>query len=115
MNSQFVKNRLFEGINPDFLSALHCGMRERTFDAGEVIFTEGEPGSDMFLIGNGAVTISKIGRGNQQEVLATLDSEDFFGEMALLEDAPRSARATAETRTMTGAIDRETMEKMAAA
>ena len=67
----------------------------RRFSAGSVIFKEGDPGVEMFIIQQGQVAISRrIGRQVRQ--LAVLEKGDFFGEMALLEDYPeRSATAKA--------------------
>ena len=69
----------------------------KRFPAGTVIFSEGDPGCDMFIIQHGQVAISRrVGR--QVRPLAVLEKGDFFGEMALLEDYPeRSATAKAET------------------
>jgi len=69
----------------------------RRFQAGAVIFSQGDPGTDMFIIQSGQVAISRrLGRQTRQ--LAVLEKGDFFGEMALLEDYPeRSATAKAQT------------------
>jgi CRP/FNR family cyclic AMP-dependent transcriptional regulator len=64
----------------------------RSFKAGEVIFSEGEPGHEMFVIQSGRV---EIRRGNR--VLGALSEKSIFGEMALIDDAPRSATAVAAT------------------
>jgi CRP/FNR family cyclic AMP-dependent transcriptional regulator len=64
----------------------------RAFKAGEVIFSEGELGHEMFVIQSGHV---EIRRGNR--VLGTLSEKSIFGEMALIDDAPRSATAVAAT------------------
>ncbi|MEW6570394.1 MAG: cyclic nucleotide-binding domain-containing protein [Nitrospirota bacterium] len=82
-----------------------------TFDRGETIFSQGEPGDTMFLIQSGAVEISQF-RNGQKTVLALLEYGDFFGEMALIDKHPRSATATAITRccllpfTRTSLMDR---------
>jgi CRP-like cAMP-binding protein len=67
----------------------------RRFSAGSVIFKEGDPGVEMFIIQQGQVGISRrVGRQTRQ--IAVLEKGDFFGEMALLEDYPeRSATAKA--------------------
>lgn len=69
----------------------------RTFGAGEIIFRQGDPGRDMFILQQGQVEIWQQ-VGMEQRRLALLEKGDFFGEMALLEDYPeRSATAKAVT------------------
>ena len=64
----------------------------RVVKAGEVIFKEGEPGDEMYVIRNGQVQIL-VGK----TVVATLEQDEVFGEMALLDNHPRSATAMAAT------------------
>jgi CRP-like cAMP-binding protein len=67
---------------------------ERTYPADCLLFAEGEPGDELYVIQEGSVKISKI-MNNQEVVLAVLRTGDIFGERALLENKPRTA--TAET------------------
>ncbi len=66
----------------------------RTISAGEMIFSEYEPGDSFYLIQSGRVKISKI-VGDIEKTIDILQPPEFFGEMAILEGAPRSATATA--------------------
>jgi CRP/FNR family cyclic AMP-dependent transcriptional regulator len=66
----------------------------QTFVDGEIIFTEGDSSSEMFVVRTGRVEISKNVGGHSMR-LATLDRGSFFGEMSLLEGLPRSATARA--------------------
>ncbi|MEP6992241.1 MAG: cyclic nucleotide-binding domain-containing protein [bacterium] len=66
----------------------------QTFSDGEVIFHEGESSSEMFVVRNGKVEITKSVGGHTMR-LAVLDRGAFFGEMSLLEGLPRSATALA--------------------
>lgn len=74
------------------------GDSQRTVEAGEVIFRQGEKGIDLFVIQSGTVEISR-GQGEQRTVMATLRQGDFFGEMSVLESMPRDADAVAVSRT----------------
>ena len=74
-----------------------AGLNEKfgkDFKAGEIIFCEFEPGNDFYLIQRGKVKISKIVK-NQEKTMDVLGPGDIFGEMAILEEAPRSASAIA--------------------
>ena len=64
----------------------------REFKAGETIFREGDRGAEFFVIQRGRV---RIVSGNR--LLETLHENEIFGEMALIDDSPRSATAVAET------------------
>ena len=69
-------------------------LDERTYDSGEIVFREGDQSGEMFIVQEGKVVVTKQVAGNEV-FLATLDRGDFFGEMALLDDAPRSATVVA--------------------
>jgi CRP-like cAMP-binding protein len=64
------------------------------FEDGEVIFEEGSIGNEFYIIEQGKVEISQRINGNKTTI-AVLERDDFFGEMAAITDAPRSATATA--------------------
>src|SRR5512138_1142975 len=77
----------------------------RTFRQGEVIFSEGSSGQQMFVIKAGGVDILKRTRG-RDELVGTLGPGEIFGEMALVDNLPRSATAVAaEDGTELVAID----------
>jgi CRP/FNR family transcriptional regulator, cyclic AMP receptor protein len=67
-------------------------VARRSFKVGELIFREGDPATEMYVIESGAVEIQS---GNR--LLDTLGSKSIFGEMALVDGAPRSATAKALT------------------
>lgn len=67
----------------------------RTYQAGEIIFSEYEPGDSFYLIQAGRVRITKI-VGDIEKNIDILSAPEIFGEMAILEGAPRSATAIAE-------------------
>jgi CRP/FNR family cyclic AMP-dependent transcriptional regulator len=83
----------------------------KTFPPGTVLFKEGESGREMFVIQSGKVKISKVVRGEEQ-VLASLGPGEFFGEMAILNNKPRSATATVIEDCKMLVIDPKTYELM---
>lgn len=74
--------------------------------AGDVLFHEGEPGRSAYLIESGSVRI-EVGAGEDALTLADLGTGDLVGEMAMIDDAPRTATATALVDSLLLVIDRE--------
>jgi CRP-like cAMP-binding protein len=86
---------IFAGLDEAAARLFLEQAEKRAFPSGGVIAWEGESNHCMFLIGSGSVRIVKhFGQRNQTE-LAILREKDFFGEMCILEPAPRAATAQA--------------------
>ncbi|MBT8050292.1 MAG: cyclic nucleotide-binding domain-containing protein [Gammaproteobacteria bacterium] len=77
------------------------------FPAGAVVLREGEPGSHMFVVMAGELTISI-----NSKVVATASSGDIVGEMALINSQTRSATVTAETDCVLADIDRSSFDSL---
>ena len=77
------------------LEALKRTARRMQFGAGDVIFRQGDPGDGLYVIEDGSVEISALVNDQHQRVLSRLEAGAFFGEMAVLDQEPRSASATA--------------------
>lgn len=90
---------LFGNMNAGELREFEKIIHRRSFKAGETIFWEGEPGVGMYIIQRGSVTISKYFSTEERKVLALLQAGEFFGELALLDESPRSATAIAKEET----------------
>ena len=83
----------------------------REFKRGEPLFREGEPGKEMYVIQAGKVNITKTVR-DTEKILATLGAGEFFGEMAILNNKPRSAGAVMAEDGKLLVIDPKTFEAM---
>lgn len=83
----------------------------RKYPKDTMIFSESQNGAEMFIIQSGEVEISKVVQGNEV-VLAVLKKGDMFGEMALLENKPRSASAIARTDCVLMVINRSNFNQM---
>jgi CRP-like cAMP-binding protein len=89
---------LFEGLTFRDLKKIELIVHERTFMPDEVVFHERQPGAGMYIIKKGMIKLTKT--INEEEVkIGELGEGEFFGEMSLLEDYPRSAQATAVVKT----------------
>ncbi len=97
---------LFESLTPEDLEALSRRLEQTEYPVGDVIFNQGDEGSSLFIIEDGAVEIS-YGEGRGRVVLATLFTGQYFGELSLFDRAPRSATATATKRSRLIRLDRD--------
>jgi CRP-like cAMP-binding protein len=89
---------LFEGLTFRDLKKIELIVHERTFMPDEVVFHERQPGAGMYVIKKGMIKLTKT--INEEKVkIGELGEGEFFGEMSLLEDYPRSAEATAVVKT----------------
>ena len=83
----------------------------RDFEAGTVLFEEGQPGDYMYVVQSGEIEIRRS-VGETERVLAVLPSGEFFGEMAILNGRPRSATAVVRTKARLIVIEGKTFEAM---
>lgn len=111
------KIRLFreQGLSRRELITLATFSREKRFASGASLFQEGDEGSEMYIILEGRVMISKYIPGAGEEALAILERGDFFGEMSLIDGEPRSADARAHGSQLTVlALDQGTVREVLA-
>lgn len=94
-DSAKVELFLEQGLSGEELTVLAEFSEVKRFASGVHLFHEGEPGSEMYVVLEGQVAISKYIPGGGEEALAVLRRGDFFGEMSLIDGEPRSADAHA--------------------
>ncbi|MEO5884282.1 MAG: Crp/Fnr family transcriptional regulator [Candidatus Limnocylindrales bacterium] len=104
----------FDGMEPPALERLAASMRSRRFRRGEVIFHIGDPGDALFVIVSGEIKIWLPSETGEEAILATLRPGDVFGELALLDGAPRSASATAIMATEAVVLPRDRFRELIA-
>jgi len=88
---------LFDDLSRRDITVLQRLLHRREYVAGELIFTQGEPGLGMYIIAKGVVSIQSEPSGRE---LVELNDGDFFGEIALLNEVIRSATARAKSDCM---------------
>jgi CRP-like cAMP-binding protein len=106
------RSALFEGINDKHLQRLMGIGFEEQFKKGEYIFREDDPGDKFYLVLEGAVRITRQVPGMGEEALAILESGAAFGEMALIEDFPRSADAIVHQDCRLFVVRKEDLEDL---
>jgi MFS family permease len=93
---------IFAPLPPVTLEQLASSLTRVRVPAGAVVFRRGDPGDRFYVIGDGEVTVAPDGRPP-----VTLSGGDYFGEIALLRDIPRTATVTARTEAELYALERD--------
>jgi len=110
--SQLAKVPFFEGLTEEALAMIANVTTEESHATGTRIFRYGDPGDKLFIILEGKVRISREVAGMGEEALAVLGAGELFGEMALLDESPRSADARAHERCKLLVIAKEAFDDL---
>jgi uncharacterized protein YhbP (UPF0306 family) len=97
---------VFRDLPEQEVETVRADMQTMQFDSGDVIVRQGAPADKFFIIVDGEVEVIRDDDG-QQRTLATLKQGQFFGEMAILRDAPRMATVRAVAPTTVFAMERD--------
>jgi CRP/FNR family transcriptional regulator, cyclic AMP receptor protein len=103
---------LFSGLPPVYLQRIEALGQVEIHPAGALVFSEGSPGDKVYLILEGKVRISRTVPGIGEEALAVLKAGDYFGEMALIDDFPRSADARVHEAARLFVISKEHLQDL---
>jgi CRP/FNR family transcriptional regulator, cyclic AMP receptor protein len=103
-----AQSPLFQGLEDDELTRIAERMVHRRFRRNEVIFHETDPGDSLHVVVEGRVKITRESIEGEEAIVVFLVPGDSFGELALLDGAPRSATATAVEQTETLMMSRGT-------
>lgn len=113
MPTQILANiPLFKGLTNRERMRLTGSLRERSFEAGSMVFHQGDPGDALYLVKSGLVRIYTGGRGTGFETSVILFGRpgDVFGELAVIDGQPRSASAKALEDTTVYLMGRENFQ-----
>lgn len=104
---------LFAGLDDASLDLVAAAMRPRRFRRGETIFHAGDPGDALFIVASGQVKIMiPPDDGSEPAILTTIGPGGFFGELALLDGARRSATAVAIDAVATEVLRRDAFDRL---
>jgi CRP/FNR family cyclic AMP-dependent transcriptional regulator len=107
-----AKIKFFAGLPPAYLRRIADIGAEEVHNGATTIFSEGDKGDKFYLILDGAVRISRMVPGMGEEALAVLKGGAYFGEMALIDDVPRSAHAIVHEKCRLFVIRKEALEDL---
>jgi serine phosphatase RsbU (regulator of sigma subunit) len=102
-----VPSALFAGLDRATVALIMTYLTLEVLPAGHVLFEENTPGDTLYIIQSGEIQVSRTLSDGQQHVLRTMAPGEFFGELALLEGKPRSARVSTAIETTLLAVNRQ--------
>jgi CRP/FNR family transcriptional regulator, cyclic AMP receptor protein len=104
-----ARTGLFQGIEPSTVSALTKQVHRLDFPRGHTLFVEGHPGDRLYVIVSGKVKIGRRSPDGRENLLTIMGPSDMFGELSILDPAPRTSSATTITDLCAASIDRESL------
>jgi CRP/FNR family cyclic AMP-dependent transcriptional regulator len=102
----------FDGLSGNELKLVGRLLHERRYKKGEIVFNEGEPGAGMYIVVAGEVAITRKIGSKADVSLAIIKEHSFFGELALLDEIPRSASALATVDTVLFGFSKPSLESL---
>lgn len=106
------QSTLFAGVGREALADVARQLRRRRFRRNEVVFHQGDPGDALHVVTSGAVKVVLPSAEGEEAIIATLRPGDFFGELSLLDGAPRSATVVALEPSETMALPRTVFHEL---
>jgi len=105
--------RLFRDLDDRSIALVTAALRPRRFRRGETVFHAGDPGDALFIVAAGQVKIVlPSDEGSEPAILTTIGPGGFFGELAMLDGAPRSATAVALDAVATQVLRRDAFDAL---
>lgn len=103
---------LFKDLTTFEIIKVNKVTKTRNFKSDEIIFREGAIGDSLYIVKSGSVRVTKLDDGGEEKVLAILNPGDHFGEIALVDNHPRSATVIANEDTELIQIQAEDFNKL---
>jgi len=103
---------LFQNVDEEILERLAGKFKGETFDAGEVIIKQGDPGDKFYIVLSGKTEAKQAGKHGRDIRLCVMNEGSYFGEIALLRESPRLATVEAITPTSVLCLDRKDFDQL---
>jgi CRP-like cAMP-binding protein len=107
-----VSSPLFSDFTSDELVAVIAGLNLQTYDAGDILITEGEPGDSLFVVTGGEVKAFVRQTNGRHRFVRGMGEGSFFGEISILTGQKRTATVTARTPAEVLVLDRATLDSI---
>jgi len=111
--AQLVDSPLFGDFAPDELLAVMQKLQLQTFDPGDIVVSEGEPGASLFVLTTGTVKAFVRDPGGRSVLVREMGEGSFFGEISILSGSPRTATVTCATSCELLELDRAALDEIA--
>ena len=102
---------IFQGVDPEAVSALIEEMDTVTFPKGTTIFDEGEPGDRLYIIVEGKVKLARHAPDGRENLLSVMGPSDMFGELSIFDPGPRTSSAVCVTEVSAATMNSESLKK----
>jgi CRP-like cAMP-binding protein len=106
-----LETPMFEKLDPAEIQEIIHVVEVEQYQAGDIIFSEGDPGDAWFVLYRGTVEVLKHGAGGEKKI-AVIGPEDCFGEMSILDGLPRSATIRATEDSVVLRVRRDTFGEL---
>ncbi|MEO8162033.1 MAG: cyclic nucleotide-binding domain-containing protein, partial [Arenimonas sp.] len=100
---------LFEGLTDEDLEMLASALHSRSFAAGTMVINQGDSGSSMYIVESGECNIHLPGDASRRISLKDIARGEYFGELALFDEMPRSASVLVTTDAVLLELERSTL------
>lgn len=115
MNEILARAGILQGVSPDATAALAQHLQHISFPRRHTVFTEGDPGDDLYIILDGKVKIHHRTTQGRETLIALLGPADMFGELALFDPGPRTSTVITVTEVNAVRMDRRALRAWIAA
>lgn len=110
MNDDVLRQApLFSGLDDDAAGALEASMTPLSLKRGEVLFNEGDDGSQLYVVTDGKIKLGRTSPDGRENLLAILGPGQMFGELSFFDPGPRSATATSVTDVTVQSLSHEAL------
>jgi CRP-like cAMP-binding protein len=100
---------IFQGVDPDAVTALGAQLETVEYPRGSAIFSEGELGDRLYIVLSGKVKLGRHSPDGRENLLSVLGPSDMFGELSVFDPGPRTSTATAVTDVELYTMERKTL------